>query len=611
MGRVKRALGVGALVVLIAVAAFLVPTLWGKPWSIDHFYARVFGVFALRHPMMLSSMRLLEPMGLEFHNDDLDDFSIAFAQREARWTEKQLDVLRRYDRSAMEGDEGLSYEVLEWFLADAVEGSRWMDHDYPINQLGGIQSGLPDFMINTHHLGSPGDAEKYVERVGRFGVAFDQVLEGLARREERGIVPPRFVIDHVLAEMRGLIEPEPRETVLFSHFAERTAAIEELAAERREELLSRLEGTISATVTPAYERLIAFLERQREIATTDDGVWKLPDGEAFYAWTLRHHTTTDLSADAIHRLGLAEVDRIQAEMREILGAEGHPTDDLGATLQALNREERFLYPDSDEGRQRILAEYQAIIDEIDAGIEDLFNVRPEVGVRVERVPEFREATAPGAYYDAPPFDGSKPGTFYVNLRSVEEIPRFGMRTLAYHEAIPGHHFQIGIAQGLQGVPFFRRVIPFTAYVEGWALYAEKVAAEHGFQEDPYDRLGYLTGQIFRAVRLVVDTGIHAKRWTREEAIDYMLANTGMPPTDVVAEIERYIVNPGQACAYKVGQLEILELRERARESLGAAFDLAAFHDVVLTHGAVPLSILGRLVDQWIERGGTAIAGRET
>jgi uncharacterized protein (DUF885 family) len=220
------------------------------------------------------------------------------------------------------------------------------------------------------------------------------------------------------------------------------------------------------------------------------------------------------------------------------------------------------------------------------------------------VPEFRQATAPGAYYEAPPFDASKPGTFFVNLRDMREIPKFGMRTLAYHEAIPGHHFQIAVAQELEGVPFFRRVIPFTAFVEGWALYAEQLAAEHGFEDDPYDRLGYLTAQLFRAVRLVVDTGIHAKRWTRQEAIDYMLANTGMPEGDVVAEIERYIVNPGQACAYKVGQLEILALRREAEERLGDAFDLAAFHDVVLTHGAVPLSILRQLVESWIEeRGG--------
>ncbi len=271
-----------------------------------------------------------------------------------------------------------------------------------------------------------------------------------------------------------------------------------------------------------------------------------------------------MTAEEIHRLGLEEVARLQTDMRVILEREGHPTDDLAATMNALNEEERFLYPDSDEGRQQVLADYQAIIDEIDAGLAGLFDVRPESGVQVDRVPEFLQATAPGAYYNSPPFDGSKPGTFYVNLRDVKEIPKFGMRTLAYHEAIPGHHFQIAVAQELEGVPFFRKVVPFTAFVEGWALYAEYLAAEHGFQDDPYDRLGYLTAQLFRAVRLVVDTGIHAKRWTRQEALDYMLANTGMPEGDVVAEIERYIVNPGQACAYKVGQLEILALRQARR-----------------------------------------------
>jgi uncharacterized protein (DUF885 family) len=222
-----------------------------------------------------------------------------------------------------------------------------------------------------------------------------------------------------------------------------------------------------------------------------------------------------------------------------------------------------------------------------------------VGVKVERVPEFKQAKAPGAYYESPPMDLSEPGTFYVNLRDVKEIPKFGMRTLAYHEAIPGHHFQITIAQGLKDLPIFRRIIPFTAYTEGWALYTERLAAEQGYQEDPYDRLGYLTSEIFRAVRLVVDTGIHAKRWTRERAIDYMLANTGMPEGEVVAEIERYIVNPGQACGYKVGKLKIVGLRQRAMERLGPDFDLKEFHNVVLTNGAMPLNILEQHVDRWI------------
>jgi uncharacterized protein (DUF885 family) len=367
----------------------------------------------------------------------------------------------------------------------------------------------------------------------------------------------------------------------------------------REELLTRLEQEIENTVYPVYRRLIDFFTHQEGIASTDDGVWKLPDGKAFYAYTLRHHTTTDMTADEIHELGLGEIERIQAEMREILVAEGYPADNLQATMNSLNEQERFLYPDTYEGREQILLDYQAIIDEIDKETKNFFDVRPSVGVKVERVPEFKQAKAPGAYYESPPMDLSEPGTFYVNLRDVKEIPKFGMRTLAYHEAIPGHHFQITIAQGLKDLPIFRRIIPFTAYTEGWALYTERLAAEQGYQEDPYDRLGYLTSEIFRAVRLVVDTGIHARRWARERAIDYMLANTGMPEGEVVAEIERYIVNPGQACGYKVGKLKIVGLRQRAMERLGPDFDLKEFHNVVLTNGAMPLNILEQQVDRWI------------
>ncbi len=588
------------LALVLASAVFVIPTLWGKPWTIDHFYGRVFGMFALRHPMMLSSMRLLEPMGLRFHNDDLDDMSVEFQEFEAEWMKEQLRVLGTYDREEMNPDEQLSYDVLEWFLEDLKEGNRYPFHDYPVNQLGGIQSGLPEFMITTHHIGDARDAKDFVARVSQFGTAFDQLLEGLARREELGVIPPRFVVVHVLKEMRDFVGVVPTEQVLYSHFAEATAELEDLKESERDELLKRLESRIQGTVYPAYAKLIEYFDRLEGVATTDDGVWKLPDGFKYYDWTLAHYTTTDMSAEEIHALGLQEVESIQTEMRAILEAEGYEVEDLGATMNALNVEERFLYPDSDEGREQILVDYQTIIDEIDAALDPLFDRRPESGVEVRRVPEFRQATAPGAYYDAPAFDGSRPGVFYANLRSVLEIPKFGMRTLAYHEAIPGHHFQIALQQEMTGVPFFRKVIPFTAYTEGWALYSERVAAESGFQEDPYDRLGYLTAQIFRAVRLVVDTGIHRMRWTREQAIDYMLTNTGMPETDVVAEIERYIVLPGQACAYMVGQLKILELRERARTELGDAFDIREFHNVMLDNGALPLGILESLVDAWIE-----------
>jgi uncharacterized protein (DUF885 family) len=310
-----------------------------------------------------------------------------------------------------------------------------------------------------------------------------------------------------------------------------------------------------------------------------------------------------MNPEEVHRLGLAEVDRIQEEMWDILRAEGVEARTIGEAMTKLGEDPRFTWEDSDAGREEILARFREIVEEVDANIDHLFDARPKTGVEVQRVPQFREASSPAAYYNPAPFDGSKPGTFFANLRNVREHARFGMRTLAYHEAIPGHHFQSSLAQEQTGVPFFRRVIPFTAYAEGWALYAEQLAAENGFQDDPYDRLGYLQSQMFRAVRLVVDTGIHVKRWTREEAITYMLENTGMPESDVTAEVERYIVWPGQACAYKVGQLKILELRERAHARLGERFDIREFHGVVLEHGELPLTILERLVDEWIAAKG--------
>ena len=599
MSRAKRAICIVLGCIVVAAAIFLVPTLWLKPWFINHFYTRFFAQYVLRRPMLLSSLRLLEPMGFHFHNDNLDDFSVEFSQKEARWLDRQLKILHSYDREDMDPEGCLSYDILVWYAADVQEGNRFMYHDYPVNQLDGIQSTLPDFMVNTHRVDDLRGARQYVTRVSRFSEAFDQVLEGLELREEMGIVPPLFVIQQVLQEMNDFIAAEPSENVLYTHLRSRLDELEGVQAQAREDLLTRLEQEIADSVYPAYRRLIDFFIHQESIATTDDGVWKLPDGKAFYAYKLQHYTTTDISADQIHELGLSEVERIQTEMRDILVSEGYPADDLQATMNSLNEQERFLYPDTDEGREQILLDYQAIISEIDEGTKDFFDVRPTVGVEVMRIPEFKQAKAPGAYYDSPPMDLSEPGTFYVNLRDVKEIPKFSMRTLAYHEAIPGHHFQITIAQGLKDLPIFRRIIPFTAYAEGWALYAEKLAVEHGYQEDPYDRLGYLTSEVFRAARLVVDTGIHAEHWNRERAIDCMLANTGMPEGEVVAEIERYIVYPGQACAYKAGELKILELRHRAMERLGLDFDLKEFQNIMITNGAMPLDILEQQVDRWI------------
>jgi uncharacterized protein (DUF885 family) len=598
--KIAKVIGVLLGVVLLAGTVFLVPTIWFKPWSIDHFYARVFLRFALRHPLILSQLRILEPMGLEFHSDDVDDLSRDFKRREARFVREELAMLRSYDRTRMKHDARVSADVLDWFLDDQQRGERFMFHDYPVNQLFGVQSLLPDFMVNTHVLKKANDAENYLRRVSKFGVAFDQIIEGVRWRAEQGIVPPRFVITKVLSETEPFANAPTRENVLYQNFAAKLPAIAGLDSARKDTLRARLAAEIDGTVKPAYRRLNACLAELLAKANDDAGVWKLPDGDAYYAHCLRSNTTTELPPDSIHALGLAEVDRLHREMAAILAAEGLPSSDPAGTLSRMGQDPRFRYPAHDSSRARILADYRTILDDAQRRSEALFHLKPKSKLAVERVPEFREQGSAGAYYDGPSFDGARPGTFYANLRDPGATVRFDMRTLAYHEGVPGHHFQVAVAMEQKGLPFFRRIIPFTSYAEGWALYAERLAYENGFESDPFDRLGALKAELFRAARLVVDTGIHRKHWTREQAIAYMMKTTGMAEAEVTTEVERYIVNPGQACAYKVGQLALLAMRDRARARLGDRFDIRDFHDIVLRNGAVPLSILDRLVDEWVE-----------
>jgi uncharacterized protein (DUF885 family) len=549
---------------------------------------------------MLSQLRILEPYGLHFHSDDLDDYSVQFERDEIREVKRNLEILHGYDFAELSPAKRRSAEVLEWFLAVEADREPFLWYDYPVNQMNGVQKGLPDFLINVHQLENERDAENYLIRVSKLGAALDQVIDGLAVRREAGNVPPRFVLGRVRAETQAFIQPPVEDHVLVSHFESSLVELQGLDDARRAELVDELRELVSNSVYPAYSRLDKALAELEGVATDDAGVWKFPDGEAYYAWLLRRHTSTNLSPDEIHALGLAEVARIQAQIRAILADQGIETDDVGTALAALARHPRFRYPDDGGAAEELLADYEAIVAQARERMPDLVGRQPKAGVKVEPVPEFMQAGAAGAYYQRPPFDGSKPGVFYVNLRSVSENPRFRMRTLAHHEALPGHHLQIALAMEMPDAPFFRRVIPFTAYSEGWALYAERLAAEQGMLPTTWDELGMLMDELFRAARLVVDTGIHSKRWTREQAIRYMFDNTGKPATEVVAEVDRYIVMPGQATAYKVGQLQILAFRERAQKKLGAEFDLRDFHDVVLGQGAVPLEVLGAIVDEWAD-----------
>ena len=503
----------------------------------------------------------------------------------------------------MNADEKLSYDTMLSFLQVQADGGPYRRHAFPINQTLGMQSMLPQFMINEHQVTSKREADAYIARLRQFPVKFGQVRELLKLSEAKGIKPPRFTIDRVLAEMNGFVAKPASAHPLYVSFAQKLSNIssDQIGADIRAALLSEVATAISDSVYPAYRAMIAHFTALQQQTSANHGAWSLPDGEAYYAWCVRLHTTTDMTAQQVHDIGLAEVARLGAEIDALLKGLGLANGTIGARVQTLAADPRQQFPNTAQGKQAMLARYQQILDEIDKGMDKAFDVRPKAGVLVKQIPEASQEGAPGAYYNRGAMDGSRPGLFFANVRDPRELPKFGMRTLAYHEGTPGHHFQITVAQELTGVPFFRKVIPFTAYSEGWALYAEKLAGEMGYGSEPLDTLGRLTQEMMRATRLVVDTGIHSKRWTREQAIAYMLDHTGGGQKEVAAEIERYFVTPGQALAYKVGMLKIVALREHARQQLGARFDLKQFHNEVLTHGALPLTVLEGVINDWIAR----------
>jgi uncharacterized protein (DUF885 family) len=544
---------------------------------------------------------------------DLTDVSDARQWENFNKMKETLATLRSYNFENQSDENKLNTRILEWYLAVQAESEAYFYYDYPVNQMFGVQNNLPSFLENSHKMRDESDIEAYISRLSKFEIKFDQVLEGLHIREDRGIIPPKFMITRVIDEMKGFTgqsesialeeDPNPvKRNILYTNLNKKITEVEGFTEEQKQEFMTRVEEEIRSTVFPAYQKLIDYFSELYQKANTDDGVWKFSDGENFYRYMLKQNTSLNLDPAEVHAMGLSEVERIKQEMWNILISEGYQdtTQNIGDVIQELNKQERFLFPNDDNGRQAALNEYNLILDEISAGLNDAFDIRPKAGLEVLRVPEFKEEGAAGAYYNRPAMDGSRGGLFYANLRDMKEVVKFGMKTLAYHEGIPGHHFQVAIQSELEGQPIFRTISLFTAFTEGWALYAERLAWELGFYEnDPFGNLGRLQAEMFRAVRLVVDTGIHFKKWTREEAIDYMVANTGMTPSGVTTEIERYIVMPGQACAYKIGMMKILELREKARSELGEKFDLKKFHNVVLKNGAVPLEILEDLIDGYI------------
>jgi uncharacterized protein (DUF885 family) len=541
------------LVILFIGIVWVVNLIWFKPFNIRHFYDRIFVKFAISNPELVTSMGI--PVLYDWTKDELKDVSDEQLWKEFADLKESYATLMSYDFDRQSPENQLNTKILGWYLKSQMDDEPYFYHNYPVNQMFGIQSNLPSMMENAHKLRNESDVEAYITRLKKFDTKFEQVLEGLRIREEKGIIPPRFVIERILDEMNAFVgkkqeeeslnlegNPGPvKSNILYTNLADKIKEIEDLDDADRTAYLDQVEEVIAKDVFGAYQKLINFFENQYRIANTQAGVWKLPDGDNFYRKKLKDYTTTDMDPEEVHKIGLKEVERIQEEMWAIFRSQGYTdtTLTIADITQELNQDERFLFQDNDEGRKEIIAEYERILEEISSNLDDAFDIRPKAGLEVRRVPEFKEEGSAAAYYNRPAMDGSRGGLFYANLRDVTETKKFGMKTLAYHEGIPGHHFQIAIQSELKGVPIFRTIGLFTAYIEGWALYTEQLAWELGFYEgDPFGNFGRLQAEMFRAVRLVVDTGIHFKRWTREEAIEYMVKHTGMPRSEVVTEIER-------------------------------------------------------------------------
>ena len=540
-------------------------------------------------------------LGIKQDYDKLDDYTEAASARELERAKANLTKLQTIDVAALDEQTALSWNLMKDQLDQEIASYRWRYHNYPVNQMFGMHSGLPSFMINQHLVRSEEDALAYISRLREFKRVLGELETNLYKRAELGILAPKFVYPYVLSDINNVVSGAPftdgDDSTLLADFKGKLEQLE-LDETKKSELLGQAEKALLESVGPGFASLSSTVEAIEAQADTRDGAWKLPDGSEFYNFALARTTTTDMDAQTIHDIGLAEVERIHNEMRAIMKQVGF-AGDLQDFFEFTRTDPQFYYPETPEGKQAYLEEATALIDDMKTRLDSLFKVKPKADLVVKAVEPFREKSAGKAFYQRPAPDGSRPGTYYANLYTMKAMPIYQMAALAYHEGIPGHHMQIAIAQELEGIPKFRKFGGYTAYTEGWGLYAELLPKEIGLYEDPYSDFGRLAMELWRACRLVTDTGLHAKRWTREQAIDYLLQNTPNAESDIVKAIERYIVMPSQATAYKVGMLKILELRDKAKSSLGEAFDIREFHDVVLKQGALPLATLESIVDRWI------------
>jgi uncharacterized protein (DUF885 family) len=522
-------------------------------------------------------------------NDPSDE---AEARADALLDQTLATMRARFDPASLEPQQALSYRLFEAMAARRASLRPYRDYGYIFDQMNGAQSDLPAFLINIHRVSTVADAEAYMARIAGLGPLIDALTAQSRERADKGVMPPRWVYAYVISDIENLLDAGNKNAVI-EDFAKKVAALD-IGEEEQAAMDAGAVAAWEASARPAYQRLLAEMQRQQAIAPTDDGIWRFAEGDKYYAALLKNYTTTDLTAEEIHAIGLRETARIHDQMRAIMkqvGFEGSLQDFFAYT----RTDPRFFHT----SREDYLAEAEAHLAEMTTRLPEFFATLPKDPLVIKPVEAFREKSAGKAFYQSPAPDGSRPGTYYVNLYDLRDMSKNEIEALAYHEGLPGHHLQRSIQTGLGDLPAFRRFGGVTAYSEGWGLYSEELGKDMGFYTDPYSDFGRLGMELWRAGRLVVDTGLHHKRWSREQAIAWLTENTPNPPGDIEKAIERYIVYPGQATAYMIGKLKIMELRAKAQAELGTEFDIREFHDIILTSGPVPLSIMEENVAHWI------------
>ena len=503
-----------------------------------------------------------------------------------------LAELRNFDHARLTETQRVSADVMQWQLDTVVREEPYLDYSFPLEQFNGANVQLPNMLTVVHPLLNTRDAENYVAALGQVGMRMDEAVAEARRIEAKGILPPRFILEATIKQMQGFVDPSPGQNPLVTVFVQKTAAVKSIPEEKREQLRAQAENIVGDQVYPAWRKAIALLESQSPRATNDAGLWRLKGGAEAYAYGLSRFTTTKLTADEIHQIGLQQVARIESEMDGALRRLGRTEGSIKDRVEKLSRDLQYPNPASEESRKLIMEDINGILRDAEKRAALLFDKRPKAPIIAQAFPRFREANA-AANYTPPPLDGSRPGVFQYPLRP-NQMTKFMLRSTVYHETVPGHHFQIALELEDPNLPRFRQTRALggiSAFTEGWGLYAEHLAAESRWYDGDLPGLvGELNSELFRARRLVVDTGLHAKHWTRQQAIDY-----GIEPS----EVERYVVYPGQACSYMIGELKIIELREKVKKALGGRFSLQQYHNVVFETGSVPLDILERQIDGYI------------